>query len=77
MGVLLAIIAGIAENAAVLSFSLDTRLATTGIASAIASGYSLIVILFGIIIYHERLNWNQIAGIITFMSGLIFLALIK
>lgn len=77
MGVLLAIIAGIAENAAVLSFSLDTQLATTGIASAIASGYSLIVILFGIIIYHERLTWNQIAGIITFMSGLIFLVLIK
>ena len=77
MGVLLAIVAGLADNAAVLSFSLDTQLATTGIASAIASGYSLIVILFGICIYHERPAWNQVAGISTFMSGLIFLALFK
>jgi hypothetical protein len=77
MGVLLAIIAGIAENAAVLCFSMDTQVATTGIASAIASGYSLIVILFGLGVYHERLTRNQIGGIIMFMSGLILLAIIK
>jgi len=77
LGVLLAIVAGVAENAAVLCFSLDTQIATTGIASAIAAGYSLFVILFGLIVYRERLTRNQIMGISMFMSGLILLALIK
>ncbi len=77
LGVLLAIIAGVAENAAVLCFSMDTRVATTGIASAIASGYSLIVILFGLSVYRERLTRNQMGGIILFLSGLVLLALIK
>src|SRR5260370_2298621 len=63
LGVLLAILAGIAESAAVLGFSLDTLIATTGIASAITSSYSLIVILFGIIVYSERLTRNQVVGI--------------
>ncbi|HEY7122649.1 MAG TPA: DMT family transporter [Ktedonobacterales bacterium] len=76
MGVLLAIIAGIGESAAVLSFSIDTRLATTGVAAAIASGYSLIVILFGLTFYHERLAWNQVGGIILFLAALIFLAFV-
>jgi drug/metabolite transporter (DMT)-like permease len=77
LGVLLAIIAGVAENAAVLCFSLDTQIATTGIASVIAAGYSLIVILFGMVVYRERLTRNQIVGISVFMSGLILLAFIK
>ena len=77
LGVLLAILAGVAENAAVLSFSLDTLIATTGIASAITSSYSLIVILFGIIVYSERLTRNQVVGISLFMAGLLLLALIK
>ncbi|HEY0756936.1 MAG TPA: hypothetical protein VGD98_23495 [Ktedonobacteraceae bacterium] len=34
-------------------------------------------ILFGIIIYRERLTWNLRAGIITFMTGLILLATLK
>jgi drug/metabolite transporter (DMT)-like permease len=77
LGVLLAIVAGVAENAAVLGFSLDTLIATTGIASAITSSYSLIVILFGIIVYSERLTRNQVVGICVFMAGLVLLALIK
>lgn len=76
LAMLLAIVAGVIENTAALGFSLDTQIATTGIASAITSGYSLIVILFGIIVYHERLTRNQIAGITLFMLGLIFLALV-
>ena len=74
-GVLLAIIAGITENAAVLTFSLDTRIATTGITSAIASSYALVVILFGMLVYRERLAKNQFLGIAMFMVGLVLLAL--
>ncbi|HAG98646.1 MAG TPA: hypothetical protein DCL75_07270 [Ktedonobacter sp.] len=66
---------GMLENAAVLTFSLDTRIATTGITSAIASSYALVVMLFGMLMYRERLAKNQLFGIVMFMSGLILLAL--
>jgi drug/metabolite transporter (DMT)-like permease len=75
LGVLLAFIAGILENAAVLTFSLDTRIATTGITSAIASSYALVVMLFGMMVYRERLAKNQLFGIAIFMIGLVLLAL--
>lgn len=71
---LLACAAGLAENAAVLGFSLATRLASTGLTSAIASGYALVVMLYGLLIYRERLSRNQLSGIALFMSSLILLA---
>src|SRR5947209_1882313 len=74
LGVLLAIIAGITENAAVLTFSLDTRIATTGITSAIASSYALVVMVFGMIVYRERPTKNQLFGIVLFMTSLFLLA---
>ena len=74
LGVLLALIAGTLENAAVLTFSFDTRIATTGVTSAIASSYALVVMLFGMIVYRERLAKNQLFGIAVFMIGLILLA---
>ncbi len=54
---------------------LDTRIATTGITSAIASSYALVVMMFGMIVYHERLAKNQLFGIAMFMTGLVLLAL--
>jgi drug/metabolite transporter (DMT)-like permease len=74
LGFLLAVTAGIVENAAVLIFSLDTRIATTGITSAITSSYSLVVVAFGILAYGERLTKSQFFGIIMFMGGLVLLA---
>lgn len=73
-GVLLALLAGTLENAAVLLFSLDTRIATTGITSVIASSYTLFVMIFGMILYRERLAKNQLFGITMFMIGLALLA---
>ena len=75
LGVLLAVLAGIVENAAVLTFSLDTRITTTGISSVITSSYALVVMGFGMIAYHERLAKNQLFGIGMFMVGLFLLAL--
>lgn len=75
LGILLALLAGMTENAAVLTFSFDTRIASTGITSAIASSYALVVMMFGMIVYRERLAKNQLFGVIMFMSGLILLAL--
>jgi len=72
---LLACAAGLAENAAVLGFSFASRLATTGMTSAIASGYALVVMLYGLVIYREKLSGNQWSGIALFMSSLILLAL--
>jgi drug/metabolite transporter (DMT)-like permease len=74
-GLFLAVIAGIIENAAVLTFSFDTRIATTGITSAIASSYALVVMMFGMVVCHERLTKNQLVGIGMFMTGLILLVL--
>src|SRR5712692_3797655 len=74
LGVLLAFIAGMLENAAVLTFSFDTRIATTGITSAISSSYALVVMIFGMMVYRERLTKNQLFGIAIFMIGLVLLA---
>jgi len=63
------------ESAAILTFSLNTRIATTGIAAAIASSYALVVMIFGMIVYRERLAKNQLFGIVMFMICLFALAL--
>ncbi len=75
LGVLLALLVGIMECVAVLAFSLDTRIATTGITSAIASSYALVIMIFGMIVYRERLAKNQLLGIVIFMISLFSLAL--
>ena len=74
LGILLALLAGTVESVAILTFSFDTRIATTGITSAIASSYALVTLLFGLIVYRERLAKNQLFGIAVFMIGLILLA---
>lgn len=74
-GVSFALIVGAAESAAILVFSLGTQVATTSVTSAIASSYGLFVMLFGVLVYRERLGINQFLGIGLFMTSLIFLAL--
>ena len=69
-GILLALVAGMIETAALLTFSLDTRIATTGITAALASSYALVVMVFGMIVYRERLAKNQLFGIVMFMISL-------
>jgi drug/metabolite transporter (DMT)-like permease len=73
-GLLLAVLAGIIDNAAVLTFSFDTRIASTGITSAIASSYALVVMVIGMVVCHERLTKQQLMGISMFMAGLMVLA---
>jgi hypothetical protein len=60
------------ENAAVLTFSFDTCIEPTGFASTIASSYALVVVVFGIIVCHERLTKYQLMGMR--MVGLMLLA---
>jgi len=74
VGMLLALLTGTLENAAVLAFSFDTRITTIGIASAITSGSALVVIVFGMVFDRERLASNQLCGIAIFMVGLVLLA---
>jgi drug/metabolite transporter (DMT)-like permease len=74
-GILLAFLAGILENIAALVFSFDTRIVTTGITSAIASSYSLVVMGFGIFVYRERIAKNQLFGLGMVMISLFLLAL--
>lgn len=68
------ILAGVIENIAVLIFSIDTRVATIGFASAIASSYSLVGAIFGVLFYHERLAKNQLCGIVLCIVGIFLLA---
>jgi drug/metabolite transporter (DMT)-like permease len=74
-GILLALLVGMIENAAALTFSFDTRIATTGISSAIAAGYAIVVVMFGMIVYRERPAKNQLFGVVMFMTSLFLLAL--
>jgi drug/metabolite transporter (DMT)-like permease len=74
-GLLLAILAGIVENAAVLLFSADTRIATTGVSAAIASNYAVVAALVGFFAFRERLVANQVFGIGLVLGGLSLLTL--
>jgi len=69
-GLLLASAAGVVENAAVLLFSIDTRIAQTGVAAVLAATYSLVAMLFGYLTLHERLTRHQLLG-----SGLVLVGL--
>lgn len=73
-GVLLALLVGIIESAGALLFSLSTRIATTGVTTALASGYCIFVMLFGMAVYQERLAINQFIGVAMFMVCIFLLA---
>jgi drug/metabolite transporter (DMT)-like permease len=63
------------EFTAGLSFSLDTRIITTGVTSALASSYALVVMIFGMILYRERLTKTQLLGVVMVMVSVFSLAL--
>lgn len=75
-GIRFALLVGVIESVAILIFSFDTRLVTTGVTSALAASYGLVVLLFGMLAYRERLVLNQFLGIALFMLSIILLALI-
>ncbi len=68
------VLAGILENIAVLIFSLDTRITTIGFTSAIASSYSLVGVIFGVMFYHEHPERIQLCGIVLCILGIFLLA---
>lgn len=75
LGIFLALLVGMIEDGAILTFSFATGVATTGVTSAIASSYGLFVLLFGLLVYREKLTWLQLFGIALFMLSLFLLAL--
>ena len=76
LALLFAIIAGILESAAVLLFGMATRIIPPGETAAIASNYSLVAILSGIIVFRENLAANQVLAIGLVLCGLTLLALL-
>jgi drug/metabolite transporter (DMT)-like permease len=74
-GVLLAIAGGMLECLAVLLFSRVTQITSTGITSVLASDFAVISLLVGLIVFHERLNVQQIVGIVLILGGICLLAL--
>jgi drug/metabolite transporter (DMT)-like permease len=76
LAMLFAILAGVLENAAVLLFGMATRIIPPGETAAIASNYSVVAILFGIIVFREKLAANQLLAIGLVLCGLTLLALL-
>jgi len=74
-GIGLAIIVGALETAGLLIYSFDTRLASTGLASAISSSWGIIPLLVGITIFRERPVLYQIFGVLLVLAGLFLLAI--
>jgi drug/metabolite transporter (DMT)-like permease len=74
-GVALATPVGLFETIGLLVYSLDTRLAETGIAAAISSSFGLIPLVAGITIFHERPTVNQLLGVFLVIAGLLLLAI--
>ena len=71
----LAVIVGTLETAGLLIYSFDTRLASTGLASAISSSWGIIPLLAGITIFRERPVLYQIFGVLLVLAGLFLLAI--
>ena len=74
-GILLAMAEGILDCVAVLLFSLATLITSTGITSVLASGYVVVSLIVGLMVFRERLNMRQIVGIGLVLSGISLLAL--
>ncbi len=74
-GMLLAIVEGILDCIAVLLFSRATLITSTGITSVLASGYVVVSLIVGLMVFRERLNLRQIVAIGLILSGISLLAL--
>jgi multidrug transporter EmrE-like cation transporter len=74
-GTLLAVGAGLLEGIALLLFSRTTLVANTGIAAVLASNYSVVTVLVGLIAFRERLALQQYLGILLVFCGICLLAL--
>jgi drug/metabolite transporter (DMT)-like permease len=74
-GIGLAVVVGLFETTGLLIYSLDTQLATTGIASAISSAWGIIPLLAGITLFRERPAFYQILGVVLVLFGLFLLAI--
>jgi drug/metabolite transporter (DMT)-like permease len=66
---------GLLESIGLLVYSLDTRLAMTGIAAAISSSFGLIPLIAGMTIFHERPTFQQLLGICLVIIGLFLLSI--
>jgi drug/metabolite transporter (DMT)-like permease len=74
-GILLAIVEGMLDCLAVLLFSRATLITSTGITSVLASGYVVVSLIVGLMVFRERLNLRQIVAIGLILSGISLLAL--
>ena len=74
-GIGLAVIVGFLETAGLLIYSLDTQLASIGLASALSSAWGIIPLLAGIIIFRERPALYQLFGVMLVLLGLFLLSI--
>jgi drug/metabolite transporter (DMT)-like permease len=74
-GYLMAVGGGIVEVGGYLAFVFAVQLTSTAVAGVCASLVPLIPLLYGVIAYRERVNFNQLVGIVLALAGLIALPL--
>lgn len=75
VGIGLAAIVGLVETAGLLLYSLDTQVASIGIASATSSCWGIIPLLAGLILFRERPTFYQTFGVLLVLLGLCMLAI--
>lgn len=69
-----AVAVGIVDTVGFVAYSVDTQIAPTAIAAAISSTYTLIPVMFGMLVFKERLATNQLIGVGLVVIGIILLA---
>jgi drug/metabolite transporter (DMT)-like permease len=70
-----AAVAGLAEGAALAAFSRGGEAGQVMVTSAVSSLYPVIPLAAGLLLFQERLRWQQVAGVFVIVAGLVMISL--
>jgi transporter family protein len=70
-----AAVAGLAEGAALAAFSRGGEAGQVMVTSAVSSVYPVIPLAAGLLLFQERLHWQQVAGVFVIVAGLVMISL--
>lgn len=69
------VVQSILDNIAWIGYALATTLIPVAVAATVSESYIVIAALLGVIVNKEKLQWNQIIGIIVIISGVLLLSI--
>ena len=70
-----ALVAGLAEGAALVAFSRGGQAGQVMVTSAVSSLYPVIPLAAGLLLFQERLRWRQVLGVFVIVVGLVMISL--